>query len=88
MWSKHCSALFKKQVFPVLMNPQPRIAALGQDMSMVLGYRDFEVEADACVCFTDLLELACDGSEARCESAFWRGRRASAMQNRLHHLRH
>lgn len=34
MCSKHWSALFKKQLLPVLINPEPTVNPLGQEVSM------------------------------------------------------
>ena len=40
VWKRHCKALFKKQVLPLLYNPAPLLNDGGQAMSMVPGYKD------------------------------------------------
>lgn len=36
---RHCRALFKKHVFPMLFNPQPMVAPLGQAVSTGMSGR-------------------------------------------------
>lgn len=45
---RHCKALFRKQVFPVLLSPQPTVDDGGHVRSMARVYRDFTGPEDAC----------------------------------------
>lgn len=40
VWKRHCKALFRKHVLPLLYNPAPLLNDGGHAMSMVSGYRD------------------------------------------------
>ncbi|OJT05346.1 hypothetical protein TRAPUB_3787 [Trametes pubescens] len=42
---RHWRALFKKQVFPMLFNPQPMVAPLGQPVSTGMSGRALDEEA-------------------------------------------
>lgn len=39
MCNRHCTALFKKQLFPVLFNPVPTLALFGHVVSTGLVYK-------------------------------------------------
>ena len=41
VWRRHCNALFKKQVFPVLTSPHPLVAFDGQVTSICCEYSAF-----------------------------------------------
>ena len=40
VWKRHCNALFRKQVLPLLYNPAPLLNDGGHAMSIVPGYKD------------------------------------------------
>jgi hypothetical protein len=40
VWKRHCKALFRKQVLPLLYNPAPLLNDGGHAVSMVPGYKD------------------------------------------------
>jgi hypothetical protein len=40
VWKRHCKALFRKHVFPLLYNPAPLLNDGGQAMSIAPGYKD------------------------------------------------
>jgi hypothetical protein len=47
VWRRHCSALLRKHVFPVLTKPHPLTAPDGQDVSMGWSYNDFAPDSVA-----------------------------------------
>ena len=40
VWKRHCKALFRKQVLPLLYSPAPLLNDGGHAVSMVPGYKD------------------------------------------------
>ena len=40
VWKRHCKALFRKQVLPLLYNPAPLLNDGGHAVSMVPRYKD------------------------------------------------
>lgn len=44
---RHCNALFRKHVFPVLFNPQPTGSFCGHDVSIVPVYSEVLLELAA-----------------------------------------
>ena len=68
VWKRHCKALFRKHVLPLLYNPMPLLNDGGHATSMVPGYNDLTltlVRRDAAVA---TIGDGCRGSLGRSRS--------------------
>ena len=49
MWRRHCKALLRKQVLPLLYSPLPMVSEMGHEVSTPPGYREALLKFDGAV---------------------------------------